>query len=118
MRFLLILLHSLPLAFGILLDYLFWRNNLLLFLLYLVVIIWVIGSGKDPKTEIYILGYGMLAGFVIETIGTSVAGYQSFAQPDFFGIPYWLLLAWGYAPVLLKRLALIIATGSPWVKTK
>ena len=91
-----IIIHSLPFALGIFLSYFFWRNNVLLLLIYLVISIVVIWLGKDRKTEILIFLYGLIAGFIIETLGTSISGYQQFAQPDVWGIPYWLIVSWGY----------------------
>ncbi len=75
----------------------------------------IIAAGHDKKIEFYILFYGLIAGFIIETIGTQVSGYQSFTQPDVLGIPYWLVVSWGYGFILMKRISLIITTGSPWV---
>lgn len=71
--------------------------------------------GKDRKVESWIFVYGIAAGFIIETIGTQISGYQSFVQPDVWGIPYWLIVTWGYGFILMKRIGLIIASGSPWV---
>lgn len=111
-----LVIHSSPLAFGIILSYLFWKSNMLLLGTYVVVIIFLILSGKDRKIELWIWLYGMVAGFAIETIGTQVSGYQIFTNPDILGIPYWLVIVWGYGFVLMKRISLIIATGSPWLR--
>lgn len=81
-----------PLFVGILLSYLFWRSNLLLLIIYSVFVIGLIYFGKDKKTEFLIFVYGSIVGFIIETIGTQISGYQSFAQPDALGIPYWLVV--------------------------
>lgn len=108
-------IHSSPLAFGIPLSYLFWKSNMLLLGIYVVAIMFLILSGKDRKIELQVLVYGMIAGFAIETIGTQISGYQNFMNPDILGIPYWLIVVWGYGFVLMKRISLIIATGSPWV---
>ena len=110
----LLVIHSLPLMLGFVVSGFLWRSNILLLGIYIVVIILLILVGKDRKTEIYIQIYGMVAGFVIEAIGTSISGYQSFTNPDFFGIPYWLPVVWGYGFIVMKRIALIISTGSPW----
>ena len=83
-------------------------------ILYVGIVSIVIFSGKDRKIELNILIYGIIAGIVIEVIGTQVAGYQSFIKPDFAGIPFWLPVSWGYGFILMKRISLIIATGSPW----
>jgi len=111
-----LVINSLPLALGILLSYLFWQSNILLLGIYVAAIVFLIFSGRDRKVELWILMYGMIAGFVIETIGSEVSGYQSFTNPDILGIPYWLIAAWGYGFVLMKRISLIIATASPWLQ--
>jgi len=87
-----------------------------MFFVYLFLVLALIFFGKDKKTELKIFLYGMLAGFVVETIGTKISGYQSFSNPDILGIPYWLIVSWGYSFLLMKRIYLIIATNSPWTK--
>ena len=110
--------HSLPLVLGILLAYWFWQSNSLLLFLFAIITIVIILKGRDIKTELWVFLYGLISGFIIETIGTQISGYQSFTKPEVFGIPYWLLIAWGYGFILMKRLSLIIGTGSPWIKNK
>lgn len=109
-------IHSSPLALGILLSYLFWKSNMLLLGIYVVAILLLILSGRDRKVELWIWLYGMIAGFAVEAIGTQISGYQNFTNPDILGIPYWLVVVWGYGFVLMKRISLIIASGSPWVR--
>jgi hypothetical protein len=75
----------------------------------------IIALGKDKKIELYILIYGLIAGFIIETVGTQISGYQKFTQPDIWGIPYWLIISWGYGFILMKRISLIIGRGTPWI---
>jgi len=113
-----ILIHSLPLVFGILLSYFFWQINFLLLAIYSILVLAIIFSGRDKKIELNIFVYGLIAGFAVETIGTQISGYQSFTQPDILGIPYWLIVSWGYGFILMKRIGLIIGTGSPWIKTQ
>ncbi len=110
----LIALHSLPFILGIALSYLFWERPDLLLALYLILTSLVIWYGKDRRTESLIFLYGIAAGFVVETLGTQVSGYQSFTLPQVLGIPYWLLVSWGYGFILMKRIGLIIGTGGPW----
>lgn len=112
-----LLIHSSPLALGILLSYIFWRSNSLLLGIYLVAVFALILLGRDRKVEFLIAIYGIIAGFIIEVIGTQISGYQNFTQSDFLGIPAWLLIAWGYGFVLMKRISLLIATDSPWTIT-
>lgn len=111
-------IHSFPLAIGMVFSCLFWRQSALLLGLYIVMVLLLILSGKDKKIEFLILAYGMAVGFFIETIGTQVGRYQSFASPNFLGIPWWLIIAWGYGFVLMKRVSLTIGTKSPWLYRK
>lgn len=74
-----------------------------------MVVIWF---GQDRKTESLIFLYGLGAGFVVETLGTQVSGYQSFTLPQVLGIPYWLLVSWGYGFILMKRIGFIIVMGN------
>ena len=105
-----IFLETLPILFGILLSYLFWRNNLLLFVIYLVLTSGLVYFHKD-KTEYIIFVYGVIIGAIVEIIGTQVSGYQSFTKPDFAGIPMWLPIVWGYGFVAMKRIGIIIKYG-------
>ncbi len=102
-----IFIETLPILFGIFLSYLLWENNLLLFIVYLVLTLSLIYIHKD-KTEIIIFLYGILIGAIVEVIGTRISGYQSFAKPSFGGIPIWLPIAWGYGFVAMKRIGLIL----------
>lgn len=115
-KFILLLIHSFPLGLGIILAYFFWEKNSLLLFLFTVITLLLILRGKDVRTELWIFLYGFVAGFTVETIGTQISGYQSFTLPEILGIPYWLLVAWGYGFILMKRLSLIIGTGSAWIK--
>jgi len=98
------------------LAYLFWKNNSSLLFLFTIITLILILRGQDVRTELWVFLYGFVAGFVVETIGTQISGYQSFTLPEILGIPYWLLVAWGYGFILMKRLSLIIGTGSAWLK--
>jgi len=109
-----LIIHSSPLALGVLLSNVFWKQNVVLLGMYLIIVAAVIFIGKDKKTELWIFLYGIVAGFIVETIGTQISGYQSFTQPDVWGIPFWLIISWGYGFILMKRVGLIIATNSPW----
>lgn len=111
-----LLLHTSPFALGILLSYFFWESNMLLLVLYLVITGVVIMTGEEEKIELLIVLYGIMAAFVVEVLGTQVSGYQTFNNPDFLGIPAWLLVAWGFGFLLMKRVSLIIAHGTPWTK--
>ncbi len=102
-----VLLETLPILFGILLSYLFWQNSVLLFIIYLVLTLGLIYFHKD-KTEFIIFFYGIVIGGLVEIVGTQVSGYQSFTKSDFFGIPVWLPVAWGYGFVVMKRIGFIL----------
>jgi hypothetical protein len=110
----LILLHTLPLLVGIFFSYLFWREKNILFWLYVFVVFILILFGKDKKSEFFVFMYGAIIGFVVETLGTQISGYQKFVSHNFLGIPAWLIIAWGYGFVLMKRIGLVISKGTPW----
>lgn len=112
----LIFLHSLPFALGIVLSYWFWRQPNVLLVIYLVLTTAFIRFGRDRKTEFLIAIYGIVAGFVVEALGTQVSGYQSFSLPQILGIPYWLIISWAFGFILMKRIGLILTTGTSWVK--
>lgn len=112
----LIILHSLPLFCGIILSFFFWRQPNLLFTLYSLFLVALLVYGKERKIELCIVIYGMFVGFIIETIGTQISGYQSFTLPQVLGIPYWLVVSWGFGFLLMKRISLVIAMGTPWIK--
>ncbi len=111
-----LIIHTLPLLLGVVFSYFFWRNNSILLIIYLLAALAVIWVGRDRRTEFLVFIYGAVIGFLIETIGTQVSGYQSFANPQILGIPGWLVVAWGYGFVLMKRIGLVITQGTPWTK--
>jgi len=113
-----LILHSSPLALGVILSYFFWNSNLLLLLIYSALVAAIIFSGRDRKPEFLIFIYGAIIGFAIETIGTQISGYQKFTNLDVWGIPYWLIVSWGYGFILMKRVGFILAAGSPWIQRK
>ncbi|MBI2610216.1 hypothetical protein HYW53_03545 [Candidatus Giovannonibacteria bacterium] len=102
-----IFLETLPIFLGILLSYLFWQNNILLFIIYLVLTLALIFWHKD-KTEFIIFVYGIIIGLIVEVIGTQVSGYQSFTNPNLWGIPFWLPIAWGYGFIAMKRIGFVL----------
>lgn len=106
-KFLRVFIETTPIFFGIFLSFLFWENNILLFVLYFVLSLGLIFFHKD-KTELVIFGYGIFIGALVEIIGTYVSGYQSFTNPDFLGIPVWLPIVWGYGFVAMKRIGFVL----------
>lgn len=106
-KFLKVFVETLPILFGILLSFLFWQNNVLLFILYIVLTAMLIYIHKD-KSEFIIFAYGVVIGAIVEIIGTRVSGYQSFANPDFGVIPMWLPIVWGYGFIAMKRIGMVL----------
>ncbi|RJQ13775.1 hypothetical protein C4553_02730 [Candidatus Parcubacteria bacterium] len=96
-----------PVFFGLLFGSFLWQNNLLLTLVFVGIIAAMLLIEHYPGDIIALL-LGIIMGFIIEIIGTSVVGYQSFTNPDFLGIPMWLPFAWGYALMVMKRIGVII----------
>lgn len=68
--------------------------------------------GRDRKIEFAVAIVGTMWGVVIEIIGATVSGYHTFNEPDFFGIPLWVAVCWGFGFVLGKRVVLILTKGS------
>jgi len=58
--------------------------------------------------EVYLYGIGAAVGIFIE-IGFRFLGYQqTWTDASFFGIPFWLPLAWGMGFVLITRLGMYV----------
>ncbi len=73
---------------------------------FIVAVSFIIFLVKDHAYERRLFLFGMLAGCVVE-VGLRVFGYQQhWAQASFFGIPYWLPIAWGIGFVLITRLGI------------
>ena len=102
-----IFLETLPIFLGILLSYFSWQNNFLLLTAYLIISVSLILYHRD-SSEFIIFGYGIAIGLIVEILGTQKSGYQSFTNPDIFGIPVWLPIAWGYGFVAMKRIGLLL----------
>ncbi len=96
-------IESLPILIGIIITGLFWDNNVLLAAIYAVFIAGILKL-KYVKGEIFVFIYGVVIGLIVEVVGTSVSGYQSFTNPYFAGIPLWLPLVWGYGLLLMGRI--------------
>lgn len=95
------------------LIYLFWRQSHLLLFLYFSVLIIEILLGRDRIGETKLVVWGIVWGFLLETIGV-LSGYHTFNNPDFMGIPLWLPIFWGYGFITAKRVSSIVYTGSPF----
>jgi hypothetical protein len=62
----------------------------------------------DRVGERYLLFLGVFIGTFIE-VGFRFLGYQqSWTEASFFGVPYWLPLAWGVGFVIITRLGVWI----------
>ena len=100
-------LQILPIVFGVVLSYFFWQSSALLALLYIVTI-FIVVRWKYYPGDYAALVVGFLVGLIVEIPGTSISGYQSFAHPDFLGIPMWLPIAWAYGLMMMKRIGVIL----------
>jgi len=103
-----VMIQTIPLLIGLLFAGILWRFNLLLLLIFLA-ILFIVLLREYHKGEIIVFFYGLGIGLLIEITGTFIIKYQSFANPDLFGIPLWLPVAWGYAFVMMGRIARILS---------
>lgn len=88
---------------GIISITLFFKNNILLTLV--LIIVWAIGIGFWHKKDDILF---FITGAIIGPIGEIVCiyfGVWKYANPTFLGIPIWLPFAWGLATMLIKRIA-------------
>jgi hypothetical protein len=89
--------------FVIFLAVLFWRSNLALTIILLLA--YGIRYYFWPNKEDHVLYVGgAVLGPVAEIIATK-AGIWQYTLPTFFNIPLWLPFAWGFAAVLIMRIA-------------
>jgi hypothetical protein len=103
-----IIIQMIPFFIGLVSGGLFWQHNLVVFLIFIGILISVFMMEYN-KGEAVIFIFGIGIGLLVEVIGNYLVGYQSFANPDIFGIPLWLPLAWGYAFVFMGRMARILS---------
>ena len=54
--------------------------------------------------NVLVYGVGAVVGSSVEIV-CSGAGAWHYAQPSFLGIPLWLPVAWGFAPVMMLAIA-------------
>ena len=79
-----------------------WKNNILTFVLLLI--LWAIPVCGWPKKGD--LSYFLIA-FILGPIGEIVAikfGALQYSNPNFLGIPIWLPVLWGCLAILFNRL--------------
>lgn len=80
-----------------------YNNNLILTLF--LIAYWTIGIKYWYKLhDIYLFITGAVVGPLGEIICISFGAWQ-YANPTLLGIPLWLPFAWGFATVLIKRIA-------------
>ena len=82
-------LELIPIIIGKILLVFFWRNNLLLAFLYVIVIAAAF-TIKYEKREIWIFLLGAFAGLFIELWAVGVVGFQTFAEGALWNIPLWM----------------------------
>lgn len=102
-----ILIQTLPIILGAVLTYFLWHNNMLLTALFLLITAVVLYIGWSPG-DLFVFAYGTVLGFAIEFFEVNIAKFHSFSNPDFFGMPLWMPIVWGYGFVLMKRIGVII----------
>lgn len=88
---------------GIMIVATLFSNSLLLFMLLAIPFIFLV-SFKREKKVIALLTLGALFGSLGE-ITCIYFGAWKYAKPDFFGIPLWLPLAWGFGVILLDEIS-------------
>lgn len=75
---------------------------------FIITIAFLIFIVKDHKNELYLFLSGFIVGCVIE-IGLRVLGYQqTWTSASFFGVPYWLPIAWGIGFVIITRFGMFL----------
>lgn len=90
--------------FVIFLVVLCWTNNILVTAI--LIAAYGIRSYFWPNKEDHVLYVGgAVLGPIAEIIATSVGIWQ-YTLPTFFNIPLWLPFAWGFAAVLIIRIAM------------
>jgi len=90
--------------FVIFLVVLSWTNNILVTAI-LVAAYWIRYYFWPDKEDLVLYVGGAILGPIAEIIATKV-GIWHYTLPTFFNIPLWLPFAWGFAAVLIIRIAL------------
>lgn len=89
---------------ALLLAVMFWKNNILL--TSLLVLLYVSRQYQwSAKGDNIIYISGILLGCTAEFIGTSL-GVWTYSAPLFLNIPLWLPFAWGLVSVIIIRVSL------------
>ena len=82
---------------------LLWRNNVILFAILFVECAITITLWKQQYDIMYFL-FGAIIGPVMEMISIHF-GIWAYTNPTFLGIPVWLPVLWGFAAIVLSRIA-------------
>jgi hypothetical protein len=90
--------------FVIFLVVLCWTNNILVTAI-LIAAYWIRYYFWPDKEDLILYIGGAILGPIAEIIATKV-GIWHYTLPTFFNIPLWLPFAWGFAAVLIIRIAL------------
>ena len=90
--------------FVIFLVVLCWTNNILVTAI-LIAAFWIRYYFWPDKEDLVLYSGGAILGPIAEIIATKV-GIWHYTLPTFFNIPLWLPFAWGFAAVLIIRIAL------------
>lgn len=90
--------------FVIFLVVLCWTNNILVTAI-LIAAYWIRYYFWPDKEDLVLYVGGAILGPIAEIIATNV-GIWHYTLPTFFNIPLWLPFAWGFAAVLIIRIAL------------
>jgi hypothetical protein len=90
--------------FVIFLVVLCWTNNILVTAI-LITAYWIRYYFWPDKEDLVLYVGGAILGPIAEIIATKV-GIWHYTLPTFFNIPLWLPFAWGFAAVLIIRIAL------------
>jgi hypothetical protein len=90
--------------FVIFLVVLCWTNNILVTAI-LIAAYWIRYYFWPDKEDLVLYIGGAILGPIAEIIATKV-GIWHYTLPTFFNIPLWLPFAWGFAAVLIIRIAL------------
>lgn len=90
--------------FVIFLVVLCWTNNILVTAI-LIAAYWIRYYFWPDKEDLVLYVGGAILGPIAEIIATKV-GIWHYTLPTFFNIPLWLPFAWGFAAVLIIRIAL------------
>ena len=88
-------------------TYFFWKNSLLLTFIYLSTIL-ALFLVNYRQGDFFAFFFGVVLGFAIEVFATDITHIHTFAYSDFFGMPMWMPIVWGYCFLLMKRIGIIL----------